>query len=264
LFANLENSSVPSGVPNVTGFNFSKNISVINGQKLVFFELVDTTLEQLLAQSSSLTNFGTSLKILDLTNTDNTSSVASNGGTSIKLNLINDALGLGDIIAIESNNSPIFDFTSLSGISLTGSVTVAREAFYNSSIGFYKIERADGTVLDKLTGALVAPSDARYKEVALRSDNLFNGFGSLSISANGTSTAAPIATFKDAGMIAPYGNVSITGETFFAFAKANSDGLNHFRTLGTNVLGFEDTKGGFDLDHDDLILNFNFNQQTIV
>ena len=56
--------------------------------------------------------------------------------------------------------------------------------------------------------------------------------------------------------LAPFARVN--GDTFFAFGAANSGGISHFRTLGTNMFGFEDTKGGGDLDFDDLIIGFSF------
>ena len=59
-------------------------------------------------------------------------------------------------------------------------------------------------------------------------------------------------------MLAPYATISNTGETFFSFAAANSDGLTHFRSFGAGVIGLEDLNGGGDQDFDDLILGFDF------
>ncbi len=53
-----------------------------------------------------------------------------------------------------------------------------------------------------------------------------------------------------------------TGETYFSFAAANSDGLSHFRVLGSGVLGLEDLQGNGDRDFDDLIASFNFKLST--
>jgi hypothetical protein len=87
--------------------------------------------------------------------------------------------------------------------------------------------------------------------------NLFTGFGNLSIS-NGATRTDTLAEFSDAGMLAPYATVAQTGETFFSFKGANSDGMNHFRMLGSGVIGLEDEAGGFDQDFDDNVLSFNF------
>ena len=258
LMANLENSDVPS----LTGLAFQKDIHLINGQKLMFFEVVDTTLDSLLSQGKTLADFGSRFRMLNLTVSNSTSATASNGGTGLKLDLLDAVSGLGDLISAQSHDAPLLDFSALGGMALTGTVTVAREAQYNSTIGFYRVERADGAVRDPLTNALLVPGQTGYREAALRSDNLFTGFGTLARSSNGTSDPRTLDTFRDAGLLAPYGSVSTTGETFFAFAAANSDGLNHFRALGSNLLGFEDIKGGFDLDHDDVIVGFSFNPVT--
>jgi hypothetical protein len=154
-------------------------------------------------------------------------------------------------------DAPVFDFSSLSGQTLTGDVLIAREASYDSTIGFYKLERSDGAVRDSLTNSLVLPGEAGYAAAALRSTNLFSGFGSLATS-NRTNRTADLAAFKDAGLLAPFARVANTGETYFSFSPANSDGLSHFRVLGSGVLGLEDIKGGGDRDFDDLIVAFNF------
>jgi hypothetical protein len=158
-------------------------------------------------------------------------------------------------------DAPIFDFSSLAGQTLTGDVLIAREASYDSSIGFYKLERSDGAVRDNLTNSLIMPGEVGYSNVALRSSNLFKGFGSLA-TANRENKSAAIDSFKDAGLLAPYARVANTGETYFSFAAANSDGLSHFRVLGSGVLGLEDIKGNGDRDFDDLIVSFNFKLST--
>ena len=74
--------------------------------------------------------------------------------------------------------------------------------------------------------------------------------------------SADLEPFMDAGLLAPFARVANTGETYFSFAAANSDGLSHFRVLGSGVLGLEDIKGGCDRDFDDLIIGFNFRLST--
>ncbi len=255
LFANLESGDVPS----LANINLSRDISIINGQKLVFFEVVDSTLDKLMGQASSVTEFGTNFRTLTL-NGSATTTNATSGGNTLKIDLINSSLSIGDLISTDVQESPILDLTSLSGTSLTGSVTVAREASYNSTIGFYKIENAGGAVRDSF-GALLQPGDANYRTAALSSNNIFSNFGSLT-AANGGNTTTNLTTFSDAGLLAPYATVANIGETFFAFGKANSDGINHFRALGSNSFGLEDVKGGFDLDYDDMIVSFNFKLAT--
>ena len=64
-------------------------------------------------------------------------------------------------------------------------------------------------------------------------------------------------------MLAPYATISNTGETFFPFANANSDGLTHFRSFGSGVNGLEDLKGEGDQDFDNLTLEFDFQLTSV-
>ncbi|MCP9812246.1 DUF4114 domain-containing protein [Synechococcus lacustris] len=256
LLANLESSDTP----NVTGMKFQRDINLINGQKLVFFEVVDTTLESLLAKNTTLQGFGSSFRTLDLSKSTDTAATASKGGNTVALSLLNESAiaGLGDLISSQMADTPILDFTGLQGRTLEGStVSLAREANYDTTIGFYRIQRADGAVLDPVTNTLITPGSAGYKAAALTSTNLFNGFGTLAV-ANGATRTDTIAEFNESGLLAPYATVAQTGDTFFSFRSANSDNLNHFRVLGSGVLGLEDLNGGGDQDFDDNIVSFNF------
>ena len=62
LLSNVENSDTP----NLSSMDLTADISLINTQKLVFFEVVDTTLESLLANNTNLDGFGSSFNILNL------------------------------------------------------------------------------------------------------------------------------------------------------------------------------------------------------
>ena len=256
LLANLESSDTP----NVAAMKFQRDINLINGQKLVFFEVVDTTLESLLAKNTTLQGFGTSFRTLDLSKSTDTAATASKGGNTVALSLLNVSAiaGLGDLISSQMADTPILDFTGLAGRTLEGStVSLAREANNDTTIGFYRIQRADGAVLDPITNALITPGSAGYKTAALSSTNLFNGFGTLAV-ANGATRTETISAFNESGLLAPYATVDQTGDTFFSFRSANSDNLNHFRVLGSGVLSLEDLNGGGDQDFDDNIVSFNF------
>jgi hypothetical protein len=63
---------------------------------------------------------------------------------------------------------------------------------------------------------------------------------------------------KESTYIAPY--AISNGNTFFAFAGANSDNFAHFRVLGNNLFGYEDLPGGGDRDFDDGVIGFNFSK----
>jgi hypothetical protein len=253
LFGTLQNSDVP----NISSMSFQRDINLINGQKLMFFEVVDNTLEALLKSGSLDSSFRT----LDVTKLTDSTATAGKGGSMLNLLLSSDVSGLGELISSQMGDAPVFDFSSLSGETLTGDVLIAREASYESTIGFYKLERSDGAVRDSLTDTLIMPGEVGYAAAALRSTNLFSGFGTLA-TANGVNKTATLEAFKDAGLLAPFARVATTGETYFSFGAANSDGLNHFRVLGSGILGLEDIKGGGDRDFDDLIVRFNFSLST--
>ena len=253
LFGTLSNNDAPD----ISKMKFQRDINLINGQKLMFFEVVDNTLEAMLKSGSLDSSFRT----LDVSKQTDLSATAGKGGSILNLFLSTDVSGLGELISSQMGEAPIFDFSSLAGQSLTGDVLIAREASYDSTIGFYKLERSDGAVRDSLTNSLILPGEAGYAAAALLSTNLFSGFGSLA-TGNRTTKAADLAAFQDAGLLAPFARVANTGETYFSFAAANSDGLSHFRVLGSGVLGLEDIKGGGDRDFDDLIVGFNFRLST--
>jgi hypothetical protein len=261
ILANLENSDTP----NLAAINQERTISVMNGQKLVFFEVIDTTLDALLSKSSSLLNLGTSFRTLELSKTDDNLVMAGKDGNSVAVSLLDATkqLGLGDLISSKMGERPILDFRGLSGRDLTGTVSIAREALYDTEIGFYKIQRADGAVLDPITNTLIRPGTAGYQAAALSSVNQFTGFGELAV-ANGVSRTDVITSFRDLGMLAPYATVKQTGDTWFSFKEANNDGLEHFRTLGSGSIGLEDLKGGLDQDFDDNIVSFAFKLKPVL
>ena len=58
-------------------------------------------------------------------------------------------------------------------------------------------------------------------------------------------------TFTAETYLAPYAVNEWT--TFFAFGAANTDGINHFKTLGKGFYGMEDIIGGGDGDYNDLV-----------
>ena len=182
------------------------------------------------------------------------------------------------------NNNTIFDFSSLAGRDLKGTVSLTRESLDDSKVGFYIIQNADGSVLDPVTGDLLNPGDLGYKKAALDAENMFTPFeilstrdinaitqvitnydGASEVIENNIYTSIPsrskrdkdIQTFSEDDLIAPYA-INSSGNTFFTFEEANEDGLNHFRNFGDGAFGVESTLNGGDKDFDDLILSFNF------
>ena len=97
---------------------------------------------------------------------------------------------------------------------------------------------------------------ARYRELALSDAN-------RTAALDGISTSNRQLVQKDfivAGGVfyAPFAIVASTQQTYFAFAAANTDGVNHFKMIGANVFGLEDIHGGGDKDYNDLLVGVNF------
>jgi len=253
IISNIENEDVPI----ISEMNLNADISVMNNQKLVFFEVIDTSLQSLFANNTTLEGFGDSFKVLNLSSTTTNSSTASNGGNVISISLQSGFSGVNDLIASDLSHCPILDFTGLAGSNVEGTVSIAREADYDSTVGFYKIQNSDGAVKDSITGNLILPGSENYNSAALNSDNLFTSFSNLTTSDESTVTSQ-ISSFSALDMIAPYASISNTDQTYFAFSAANSDGISHFREFGNGVIGLEDMKGGGDQDFDDLIFGFDF------
>ena len=253
IISNIENEDVPI----ISEMNLNADISVMNNQKLVFFEVIDTSLQSLFANNTTLEGFGDSFKVLNLSSTTTNSSTASNGGNVISISLQSGFSGVNDLIASDLSHCPILDFTGLAGSNVEGTVSIAREADYDSTVGFYKIQNSDGAVKDSITGNLILPGSENYNSAALNSDNLFTSFSNITTSDESTVTSQ-ISSFSALDMIAPYASISNTDQTYFAFSAANSDGISHFREFGNGVIGLEDMKGGGDQDFDDLIFGFDF------
>ena len=247
LLSSLENTDVT--LPANTSFD--RDILLINGQSLRFFEVQDASLDQ-------LTNLGDSrfsyLNPVDLGNGQ--VFLPSSSGIGFSLGILTGDPGLNALIGQAQAQAPVLDLSALTATqSLQGSIAMGREAEYNSVVGFYRSLDAQGTIVaaDGLTR--LRPGDLGYGEAALRTDNLVSQLGNLSLANNQTSSIN-FADVTGGSFLAPYALVN--GNTFFAYGDANGDGISHFRSLGNNLFGLEDIAGGGDLDYDDMVIGFNF------
>ena len=231
------------------------SLKVSNGQSLRFFSLADTTLDRLKSVKDSRLSF------LDSTvNSDGSVSFAASAGLSFNLALNANDQGLNALVAQEQTIAPVLDGTAFSnGESLLGIWAQAREATLDALTGFYRVVDPTGMVIGA-NGSLIAPGAAGYAEAALRADNLYGGDTFTFSLANNKTEEASLEMGDLGGYLAPYAKVQ--SNTFFAFAKANADGMSHFRVLGNNVFGLEDQFGGGDRDFDDHIIGFQFDSVT--
>lgn len=246
LASNLENNDVilPDNV------SFSSDIQVINGQSLHFFEVTDGTLDELTSLSDSRFRF----LAPDAPGNKQQVGFNSTSGMRFSLNLPPQDPGIGVYISQAQGIAPVLDLTGFTTTSLGGSVDLAREANLDSIVGFYRTLDAAGTVIaaDGITG--LKPGDKGYAEAALQPFNRVSQLGDLSVADEQKKTRY-FTGLTGGSFLAPFAQVD--GNTFFAFGKANSDGINHFRVLGNNLFGLEDLLGGGDRDFDDLVFGFN-------
>ncbi|NQV10958.1 MAG: DUF4114 domain-containing protein [Cyanobacteria bacterium] len=246
LFSSLENTDVT--LPSGSGFD--REILLLNGQSIRFFEVRDATIDQITSLNDPRFRFLAPGSV-----TDAQALLSSTSGVRFSLSLLNSDQGLNALIGQEQGMAPVLDFSNFAPTEVvSGSFVLSREADIDSITGFYRTLDAQGSVFSADGITVLRPGDAGYAAAALRSDNLVRDLSNLQVADDQTSTRA--ISVSESSFLAPFARVN--GDTFFAFGAANSDGLSHFRTLGTNMFGLEDTKGGGDLDFDDLIIGFSF------
>ncbi len=235
------------------GSAFERDLQLINGQSLRFFEVMDASLEQLASLSDSR------FRLLSPdTITNGQVAFSSTSGVNFSLNLLPADPNLNALIGNAQGLAPVLDLSAFTTAqNLSGTVTVGREADFNSSAGFYRTLDAAGTVLAADAITRLRPGDSGYAAAALRNDNLIAPLTNLSVADNQTSSRS-FSGISGGSFLAPFAQVN--GNTFFAYGAANSDGLSHFRSLGTNLFGLEDIAGGGDRDFDDLVIGINFSQ----
>lgn len=162
--------------------------------------------------------------------------------------------GVGDLLRIQqSDDTPVVNLKFLTDGALTikGTTTVSRSASLDPITGFYKAIDAYGSVYDSL-GNIVRPGDKNYASIALNESNIISSISGVKV--DDEKSATNDFSITDSTFLAPYAKVD--GNTWFAFKEANSDVFAHFKLLGENRFGLEDTKSGGDLDYNDHIITF--------
>jgi len=260
LFSTLESSDVTLAA----GTTLSREILLINGQSVRFFEVVDSSLDLLSSASDSR------LQIFSSIGQPNGPVVFSSlSGVNLSLALVTGRdQGLNALVGQEQGLAPMLDFTSFTADQqIVCSLTLAREASFDAVTGFYRALDINGTVwidpsdLSKgtITPGQAGTTAAAYGAAALK--NRVDSLTGLQVGNRQTSTRESI-TLQETTYLAPIAQVN--GNTFVAFASGNVDGIAHFVTLGTNTFGLEDMSGGGDFDYDDQVLGFAFRSVTTV
>ncbi|MBD2359125.1 DUF4347 domain-containing protein [Tolypothrix sp. FACHB-123] len=162
---------------------------------------------------------------------------------------------------IDLNSSAAFDNQQV-----TLKFSLQREATNNNSVYFYRVDDTQGSIKDPLTGMLIDPTSQlsaeqqkRYLQLAT-SDRLVQGVQFQT--GNFTNTEASV-TLNGGAYYLPFmvanGTLSEIGNDFSrvltSYMSINSDRVDHVRSLGNGMFGFEDIIGGGDFDYNDMILS---------
>jgi Domain of unknown function (DUF4114)/Vanadium chloroperoxidase N-terminal domain len=152
------------------------------------------------------------------------------------------------------------------GANTNVTVSIARAAAFNNSVGIYAVDDAQGcfdTNADGLVDLRVGQTG--YLAEALRRAALNPALTQAATNGTTASSTVSLAAGQSFGLLlvsnGTLAAASAAGSTlnvFSSYTGANTDGLNHIVRLGngtTEVFGFEDQLGGGDRDFNDLIVN---------
>lgn len=157
-------------------------------------------------------------------------------------------IGVGDD---QANGREVIDLEGVSG-SKSAVFTLYREAFFNNTVGLYQIDDINGAVNG------VNPGESGYAQAAI--ENRVEG---ITLRVGNQQSATVSGVLEGGSLYAPFIIVDSTidafleaeggGQAYFIYTEANSDNQDHIVLLGNNLFGFEDLRGGGDLDFNDLI-----------
>jgi hypothetical protein len=234
------------------GSTFQREILLLNGQAVRLFEVVDGSLADIRSLSDSR------LRFLDPGSVSTREAQFSSlSGVSLNLSVVTGDQGLNALVGQQQSLAPVLDLTAFrTSQTVSGTVAIGREALFDTVTGFYRCLDASGAVRAADGVTIVRPGDLNYQAEALRAANQVGAISALQVGDRQTSSRN--FNLNEAAVIAPFARVG--GITYFAYGAANADAISHFRTLGTNLFGFEDQFRGGDLDFDDMVIGFNFSK----
>jgi hypothetical protein len=238
LLSSLENSDVTALASGSEGY--SSSIALTNGQQLVLLERAGR------ADSGDYSR----ITVADMAAAGK-AVITTPAGLKIEFSATTQVSGLAEFMARDQHIAPVLNLTGLDGNRLSFNVEIAREADHNSSLGFYRVLDAQGSVRDSVTGAVITPNDPGYATAALADANR-PALAPFSVG-DGESKVIKDQTLLETGYLAPFAQVN--GTNLFAFGAANPDQRPHFKMLGQNLWGYEDTLSSTsDFDFDDFNL----------
>lgn len=121
------------------------------------------------------------------------------------------------------------------------------------SVSFYRVDDLGGAI-----GA-VTPGDVSYAAAAATRLYALQGGGTeMAGPGYGLFAQAQIVDIDAGHLVALRLTNHTSGQTYFAFAQANSDRTAHLVNYGMTTWGFEDLDGGGDRDFNDLVVQLDF------
>ncbi|MEH2109075.1 DUF4347 domain-containing protein [Nostoc sp.] len=152
--------------------------------------------------------------------------------------------------------------------------SLQREASFNNSAYFYRVDDTKGSIKDPLTGMQIDPTAItnieqrqRYLELAT-GERLVQG---AQFSTSNFTNKEVVVNVSGGEYYAPFlvadGTLSSISNDFSriftCYMGINSDGADHIRSLGDGIFGFEDSVGSkSDRDYNDMILSIKQVQIT--
>ena len=253
------------------------------------FSTADLTVDATLATAGSF-QFGTLAP-----NSNTITPLALNDVTADGFNLSGSGLEIAVTIPEVVDAPPLITRTTIDGedtlgVELTDGInnfsdaeitidaTLHREAAFDNTIGFYLVDAAnEGAVIDPLTGQAIAGSATsnRLEHLQAVIDNsLLNSTAptdNQALDINETISISNLGTDVQL-LLVPYiiadGDISDLSsnfdELYTTFLGTNVDGVDHIRLLSNDALGFEDIAGGGDNDFDDIVVQLNAVDVTVV
>jgi autotransporter-associated beta strand protein len=187
-------------------------------------------------------------------------SIGVNDDLILNLQLQNSPLSNQNLVASiqGERESELLDLSSFTGQNVQVNFTIRREAAFNDTVGFYKIEDAQGTVVS-VTGAKFRPGEAGYQNAVVQ-----NRITGIDLEVANGQTVSIERVLRGGAIYAPFliANAGSQNGSFSnvytPYTLGNSDVTDHVRLLGDNTFGFEDLVGGGDQDFNDVVVKAVF------
>jgi 2',3'-cyclic-nucleotide 2'-phosphodiesterase / 3'-nucleotidase / 5'-nucleotidase len=242
-----------------------------NGSRLGFYLVKNGTTDGVLAGQNSPVFFGTA--------SDNAAQVADLGSNKYQIawrDQQNNSVFNNLVVNVENTvqtetlgttlqgqqQRELIDLRGLAGRQVQGEFTVNREAAFNNFVGFYRVVDANGGIDTDGNGtADILPGQADYTQAAVR-----GRVAGIDLAVANQGIANIKGQLAGGGIFAPFMISDGTPDqvlngrnnnVYFAYLGANPDKVDHIRLLGDNTFGFEDLRGGGDLDYNDVIVKAN-------